>query len=337
MSLQITENEGNNENDTVDVIWRQLLTSCPWLAELDEAASEGLIKLWRKVVDRIFSLYKLSCSAYFTFLKLNAGRVSLDEDDPRLQLNVPSKQSTDDAIVMATLRLLRLLVKHAGELRQYLEQGLETTPTAPWRGIIPQLFSRLNHPEVYVRQSICSLLCRVAQDSPHLILYPAIVGSISLSNESQSSGTKLSSAIPTLLGNIQDDELMGGECDDGSLPASQESNREELKNIPNEDQAMMQDCYSKIVDKLSCANPTMVLQVQMLVAELRRVTVLWDELWLGVLLQQHMYVLRRIQQLEDEVKRVQNNNTLRKYVDNFLILWHTLGFILEPVPYTRDV
>ena len=53
-------------------------------------------------------------------------------------------------------------------------------------------------------------------------------------------------------------------------------------------------------------------QVQMLVGELRRVTVLWDELWLGVLQQQHMYVLRRIQQLEDEVKRVQNNNTLRK-------------------------
>jgi hypothetical protein len=25
-------------------------------------------------------------------------------------------------------------VKHAGELRQYLEHGLETTPTAPWRG-----------------------------------------------------------------------------------------------------------------------------------------------------------------------------------------------------------
>ncbi|XP_073447222.1 serine/threonine-protein kinase SMG1 isoform X3 [Aquarana catesbeiana] len=335
MSLQITENEGNNENDTVDVIWRQLLTSCPWLAELDEAASEGLIKLWRKVVDRIFSLYKLSCSAYFTFLKLNAGRVSLDEDDPRLQLNVPSKQSTDDAIVMATLRLLRLLVKHAGELRQYLEQGLETTPTAPWRGIIPQLFSRLNHPEVYVRQSICSLLCRVAQDSPHLILYPAIVGSISLSNESQSSGTKLSSAIPTLLGNIQDDELMGGECDDGSLPASQESNREELKNIPNEDQAMMQDCYSKIVDKLSCANPTMVLQVQMLVAELRRVTVLWDELWLGVLLQQHMYVLRRIQQLEDEVKRVQNNNTLRKE-EKIAIMREKHTALMKPIVFALE-
>ncbi|XP_075035849.1 serine/threonine-protein kinase SMG1 [Mixophyes fleayi] len=335
MSLQITENEGNDDNDTVDVIWRQLLASCPWLADMDETASEGLIKLWRKVVDRIFSLYKLSCSAYFTFLKLNAGQVSFDEDDPRVHLNNTSKQSTDDVIVMATLRLLRLLVKHAGELRQYLEQGLETTPTSPWRGIIPQLFSRLNHPEVYVRQSICNLLCRVAHDSPHLILYPAIVGSISLSNESQSSGTKLSSEIPTLLGNMQDDELMGGECDDGSPPASQESNRDEMKNALNEDQAMMQDCYSKIVEKLSSANPTMVLQVQMLVAELRRVTVLWDELWLGVLLQQHMYVLRRIQQLEDEVKRVQNNNTLRKE-EKIAIMREKHTALMKPIVFALE-
>ena len=53
---------------------------------------------------------------------------------PRLHLSHRAEQSTDDVIVMATLRLLRLLVKHAGELRQYLEHGLETTPTAPWRG-----------------------------------------------------------------------------------------------------------------------------------------------------------------------------------------------------------
>ena len=43
-------------------------------------------------------------------------------------------------------------------------------------GIIPQLFSRLNHPEEYVRKSVTDLLCRVSKDSPHLILYPAIVG-----------------------------------------------------------------------------------------------------------------------------------------------------------------
>lgn len=49
------------------------------------------------------------------------------------------KQSNDDVIVMATLRLLRLLVKHAGELRAGLELGLASTPTAPWRGMSNRL------------------------------------------------------------------------------------------------------------------------------------------------------------------------------------------------------
>ena len=43
-------------------------------------------------------------------------------------------------------------------------------------GIIPQLFARLNHPEIYVQQSVASLLCRIAKDFPHLIVYPAVVG-----------------------------------------------------------------------------------------------------------------------------------------------------------------
>ena len=83
----------------------------------------------------------------------------------------------EDWNVISTLRVLRLLVKHAWELRNVLENGLAVTPTAPWKGIIPQLFSRLSHPEAYVRQSISDLLCRVAEDAPHLIVYPAVVGS----------------------------------------------------------------------------------------------------------------------------------------------------------------
>lgn len=135
--------------------------------------------------------------------------------------------------VTASLRLLRLLVKYAGELKAELETGFSATPTKPWKGkseilfvkqkrhpctctcilieriimymhahcicvfiflseyylnfiliffyfiiqgIIPQLFSRLNHPEANVRQSVSDLLCRVGQDSPHYIIYPAIVG-----------------------------------------------------------------------------------------------------------------------------------------------------------------
>ncbi|KAM3597338.1 uncharacterized protein V6R79_003264 [Siganus canaliculatus] len=330
MALQ----QEDDEDDMVDVIWRQLTSSCPWLVDAGQSVSDGLVRVWRQVVDRIFGLYRVSCQAYFTFLKLNAGQVTMVEDDPKILLSCQNnKQSNDDVIVMATLRLLRLLVKHASELREGLELGLSSTPTAPWRGIIPQLFSRLNHPEAYIRQSICSLLCRVAQDSPQLILYPAIVGSISLGGETQSAGSTLPSALPTFLGNMQGESLVEEEQTEaggqGDPPV------EMTAFCSSQDQAMMQDCYSKIVDKLSCANPTMVFQVQQLVGELRRVTLLWDELWLGVLQQQHLHVLRRIQQLEDEVKRVQNNNTLRRE-EKLAIMREKHSALMRPVLFALD-
>ena len=87
------------------------------------------------------------------------------------------KVMSEDGSVTATLRLLRLMVKHAWDLKSILENGLAETPTAPWKGIIPQVFSRLSHPESYVRMSVSDLLCRIANDSPHLIVYPAVVGS----------------------------------------------------------------------------------------------------------------------------------------------------------------
>ncbi len=36
----------------------------------------------------------------------------------------------------ASLRLLRLLVKYAGELKNELEAGFVSTPTKPWKGTI---------------------------------------------------------------------------------------------------------------------------------------------------------------------------------------------------------
>lgn len=71
------------------------------------------------------------------------------------------------------------MVKHASELQNVLESGLSTTPTGPWKEIIPQLFSRLSHPEYYVRARVSELLCRVAENSPHLITFPAVVGAVS--------------------------------------------------------------------------------------------------------------------------------------------------------------
>lgn len=80
-------------------------------------------------------------------------------------------------MVRATLRLLRLIVKHASELQDEVESGLSATPTSPWVSIVPQLFSRLNHPEQYVRKRVSELLTRIGIDLPHLIVFPAVVGS----------------------------------------------------------------------------------------------------------------------------------------------------------------
>lgn len=62
-------------------------------------------------------------------------------------------------------------------------------------GIIPQLFSRLNHPENNVRQSVSDLLCRVGHDSPHFIIYPAIVGASKKAEKKAESVSGESAAI----------------------------------------------------------------------------------------------------------------------------------------------
>jgi len=73
-------------------------------------------------------------------------------------------------------------VKHAVELQDLLEEELPSTPPLAWQGIIPQLFSRLNHPERYVRTRLAELLCRIAQTAPNLIIFPAVVGSAAGAN-----------------------------------------------------------------------------------------------------------------------------------------------------------
>ncbi len=69
----------------------------------------------------MFMHYQLSARAYFTFLKLSGAQSG-------------SSPALDDMNVTASLRLLRLLVKYAGELKAELEQGFVTTPTKPWKG-----------------------------------------------------------------------------------------------------------------------------------------------------------------------------------------------------------
>ena len=131
-----------------------------FLEKINDTKIEMLIEIWRQAQTRVYSYYELSANAYFKYLLL-------------------AKDTNDCETITATLRLLRLVVKHASELQSALESGLSSTPTGPWKEIIPQLFSRLSHPESYVRTRVSELLCRIAESSPHLITFPAVVGAVS--------------------------------------------------------------------------------------------------------------------------------------------------------------
>ncbi|OWF37806.1 serine/threonine-protein kinase SMG1-like [Mizuhopecten yessoensis] len=306
------EDIGEQDQDVCDegteTTRKQLLSCCLSLQIASDECIEALLNVWRGVVHRVYHYYQLSAKAYFTYLQLNGMTEKIQGDE--------------DGNVIATLRLLRLLVKHAWELRNVLESGLASTHTAPWKGIIPQLFSRLSHPESYVRQSISDLLCRVAQDAPHLIVYPAVVGSSSTDKFTKEQNRN------NLLNNYLAEQLEeGGE--------EEQQSQEEEGEEEDPSTTMLQNCLTSIVDTLAVNNPRMIGEVKQLVQELRRITLLWDELWLGTLNQQHQDVSRKLSQLDAEVKKVMANSSLTKD-EKLAIIKEKHRTIMKPTLYTME-
>lgn len=159
-------------------------------------ARDQLLSVELAVQARVFGHYHAALDAYFHFLRL-------------------SPAGSDAAQAEATLRLLRLIVKHAHSLQETLENHMASnivtgertalfddirspmkaivwsphifthvgvlirpcSTTEPWHAIIPQLFARLNHPEEYVRKTLVRLLASIGESGAlRLVAYPAIVG-----------------------------------------------------------------------------------------------------------------------------------------------------------------
>ncbi|GIY22261.1 hypothetical protein CDAR_374792 [Caerostris darwini] len=291
------------ESGAEEIRW-QLMTYCPFLLKLEnqETIIENIIEIWKGLVTRAYSYYRIAAVSYLQYLKLNG--------------KCADKEKTEDDNLTATLRILRLIIKHASELRDVLEDGLAETPTAPWRGIIPQLFSRLNHPEVYVRQSISDLLCRVAQAAPHLIVFPAVVGSLTLKV-----GPQFREETSGLFGTYFSDTIE--DAAESQVESSQVSAADELPqpiaSLSDDDTeddgqktAIMQNCFAALVETLGSQDERTISEAKNLIHELHRITLLWDELWLGTLNTHQSEVNRRFLNLEKEIAKVMNNQFLSK-------------------------
>ncbi|XP_034180761.2 serine/threonine-protein kinase Smg1 isoform X1 [Osmia lignaria lignaria] len=298
----------SNDVNTSDMIENQL-RSVPVLAGASADRLGMLIDIWRQAQKRIYSYYELSANAYFKYLQLAS-----------------IKDANDCVTITATLRLLRLVVKHALELQNVLESGLSSTPTAPWKEIIPQLFSRLSHPESYVRTRVSELLCRVAENSPHLITFPAVVGAVS--GQKKNCDKVLYEKAET--DSSQNDlDFMEEEEDIGATDSSA------AHGYQDEQEKFMDCCFTQLVDCLSNRIQDSIEQVKILVKELRRITLLWDELWLATLCQHHTEISKRFEQLEMEVQKVQDNVWLSAE-DKDKLIAEKHRIILKPIVFILE-
>lgn len=129
------EDIGPNEMSSTELIENQLkLIDLPF--NIGPSKMQEIVDLWKQAHRNVYRYYELSAEAYFKYLQLSCSETAENEDS---------------SVVTATLRLLRLTVKHALGLQEVLEEGLANSPSEPWKVIIPQLFSRLSHHEPYVR------------------------------------------------------------------------------------------------------------------------------------------------------------------------------------------
>ena len=291
---------------------RRALKDCRILNNAQNSLLDSLQLIWEKVQKRVFFYHETAVNAYFQFLSKTENRQS-------------------EKVVTATLRLLQLTVHHAVELQECLQKGLESTPSSKWRAIIPQLFSRLNHPVMIVRNRISELLCRIANDYPHLIIYPAIVGSVSTAD---------SDKFSNLLSTVVNDE------NDGSDPKNKEMQLATFSNVDKlekekEDEVVpeLRSAHAKIVDFIvkqrSGIGQKSVEQVQNVVCELQRISVLWDELWLGTLQQYGNEINRRVKKMEDEIHRLEKNNTLTEN-EKIRLVREKYNIIFKPIIYVLE-
>ncbi len=180
----------------------------------------------------------------------------------------------------ATLRLVKLLVKYAVELRGDLEPGLRQTPTQPWKDIIPQLFCRLNHPEPYVRQAVSDLLCRVAKDLPHLIIFPAVVGCQDGPTRIENMHTK-QDTVGLLSQEASAEE--GAEQEATSVGLEPDEEDESADEGETEEKVELKNTYKYLLDALVGIEPRRIEEVKLFVGEMRRITLLREEMWIGAL------------------------------------------------------
>lgn len=122
----------SDENISSTELIESQLRQIAILSNCSTETLQRIIEIWRLANRNIYSFYEMAAEAYFKYLQL---ATQMQDDGLVNVTNMvdEGKSNENCSVVTATLRILRLIVKHALGLQEVLEQGLETTPTSPWK------------------------------------------------------------------------------------------------------------------------------------------------------------------------------------------------------------
>lgn len=124
--------------------------------------------------------------------------------------------------------------------------------------------------------------------------------------------------------------LLVSNSSDASTENSQNQGSQTYETHNSTESDALTSCYQTIVESIRAHNPQLISELQGFIMELRRITLLWEELWHGSLMQTHHDVTRRQQQLEEEIKRVNGNQNLTNQQKTTLIREKHIA-IMKPV------
>ncbi|XP_063692861.1 serine/threonine-protein kinase SMG1-like [Bolinopsis microptera] len=173
--LVVEELAGNH----CDPVWNLILgavmrQSCEGLNERISTTAPDLPKdtvsqlcdVYIRVSSRLYHNYRIAVKSYCRYLHLSAG-----ERDCNTRVDKVDK--TTHRELHTTLRLMKLMTSHDVALHDLIED-ISRTPALQWYKVTPQLLSRIGHSNPSVRNALLTILCSVARQYPHKLVYNCV-------------------------------------------------------------------------------------------------------------------------------------------------------------------
>ncbi|GLC49196.1 hypothetical protein PLESTB_000192700 [Pleodorina starrii] len=199
-------------------------------------------------------------------------------------------------VLPVLLQVLHIVVRHAAPLERLLEVQLAAVPPPAWAAITPQLLAQLPGASGAARRLLAQLLHTVGRAAPSLVLYPAVVEVRAADAAAAAAATAAAAG--------------GGDVAAAESSSVEKRHRSDGTSVDRGGCSSMVPELRALLLDLGRSRPGLLPGVEVLVAEMERLTVLWDERWAALLAEVEVEIARRAVSLQAEAARVADDASL---------------------------